>query len=106
MWTGVAVTPEAERVTGLHITEVQEFVIKTLAISWCSLEDTLTISTTNIPKEVPLTKRNALRGIATEFDPLGSVGPFVIKAKILLQELWSQGYDWDVSYKIRLRASS
>ena len=26
---------------------------------------------------------------------LGFVGPFIVKAKILLQELWSRGYDWD-----------
>ena len=45
--------------------------------------------------ELPLTKRNVLRKIATIFDPPGFVGPFVVKAKILLQELWSRGYDWD-----------
>lgn len=29
------------------------------------------------------------------FGPLGSVSPFVIKAKVLVQETWSQGYYWD-----------
>ena len=28
-------------------------------------------------------------------DLLGFVGPFVVKTKTLLQELWSRGYDWD-----------
>ena len=29
------------------------------------------------------------------FDPLGFISPFVVIAKMLLQELWSRGYGWD-----------
>ena len=36
-----------------------------------------------------------MRKVATVFDPLGLVSPFVIKTKVLLQETWSRGYDWD-----------
>jgi ribonuclease HI len=44
---------------------------------------------------VLLTKRNVLKTIATIFDPLGLISQFVVIAIILLQELWSRGYDWD-----------
>ncbi len=47
------------------------------------------------PGRLQLTKRNVLRKIATVFDPLGFIGPFVVVAKILLQELWARGYEWD-----------
>ena len=91
----VAATPEADRATELQITEGQEPVAKTLGIAWNSTEDTFTISTARVTTEVQLTKRDVLRKVATIFDPLGFVSPFVVKAKILLQELWSRGYDWD-----------
>ena len=59
------------------------------------MEDTFPISTAKVSGELHLTKRNVLRKTATILDPLGFVGPFVVKAKILLQVLWSRGYDWD-----------
>ena len=41
------------------------------------------------------TKRNFLKGIATLFDPLGLLTPYTVRAKILLQEMWASGVDWD-----------
>ena len=90
----VAATPEADRATELQITEGQEPVVKTLGIAWNSTEDTFTISTARVTMEVQLTKRDVLRKAATTFDPLGLVSPFVVKAKLLLQELWSL---WDMT---------
>ena len=46
-------------------------------------------------ESVSVTKRNVLKKIATVFDPLGLISPAIIKGKMLLQMLWSRGYDWD-----------
>ena len=35
--------------------------------------------------------------ISSIFDLLGLLGPFIVKGKMILQELWRLGYDWDSS---------
>ena len=37
------------------------------------------------------TKRNFLKKIATLFNPIGFIAPFTIRAKILLQDMWTTG---------------
>ncbi|XP_071628423.1 uncharacterized protein [Temnothorax longispinosus] len=41
-----------------------------------------------------------LSQIASLFDPLGLVGPVIVKAKILLQQLWQNKLDWDESVSL------
>ncbi|XP_036340974.1 uncharacterized protein LOC118750361 [Rhagoletis pomonella] len=41
------------------------------------------------------TKREILRAVMTIFDPLGLLGFFVIKAKMILQDVWRSGVTWD-----------
>lgn len=41
------------------------------------------------------TKRNFLEKIATLFDPVGLLPPFTIRAKLLLQDMWTAGLEWD-----------
>ncbi|CAB3978875.1 Hypothetical predicted protein [Paramuricea clavata] len=41
------------------------------------------------------TKRNVLSAIAAVYDPLQFLSPFLVRAKILMQETWRAGLDWD-----------
>ena len=43
------------------------------------------------------TKRNVLSALAAVYDPLQFLSPFLVWAKILMQEIWWAGLDWDDS---------
>ena len=40
-------------------------------------------------------KISFLRSITTLLDPLGFLAPFIIRAKVVMQEIWQKGFDWD-----------
>ncbi|XP_053686303.1 uncharacterized protein LOC128735844 [Sabethes cyaneus] len=48
-----------------------------------------------IESEVVPTKRQVLRTIMTLFDPLGFVAHFTVGGKIIMQNVWKSGTNWD-----------
>ncbi|XP_011858796.1 PREDICTED: uncharacterized protein LOC105556325, partial [Vollenhovia emeryi] len=79
---------------GLPIT-FDDCATKILGLKWLPQEDTFAFSTRSSRKDGRLTKRLVLSEVAQIFDPLGFASPVVIKAKILLQELWLHKLQWD-----------
>ena len=69
--------------------------IKTLGILWNPSKDNFTINTKEIITKEFVTKRQVASDCGQIFDPLGLVNPVVVKAKLLLQTLWSGKLDWD-----------
>ncbi|XP_075150837.1 uncharacterized protein LOC142224944 [Haematobia irritans] len=68
---------------------------KTLGIKWKALSDSFTYSINPIQSEQTMTKRMVLSSIAQLFDPAGWIAPVIIRAKILMQQLWLEGIGWD-----------
>ncbi|XP_011858513.1 PREDICTED: uncharacterized protein LOC105556055 [Vollenhovia emeryi] len=68
---------------------------KILGLKWLPQEDTFAFSTRSSRSEDRLTKRLVLSEVTQILDPLGFASPGVIKAKILLQELWLHKLQWD-----------
>nr|XP_034194844.1 uncharacterized protein LOC117611069 [Osmia lignaria] len=57
--------------------------------------DTFNVSTISATQRTQFTKRLVLSEVAQLFDPLGFVAPIIIRAKLLIQELWLQELSWD-----------
>lgn len=72
-----------------------ESYTKTLGIEWNSSTDQFRLTVAAIPQMNGMTKRALVSDIAKIFDMLGWYSPMIVKAKILLQLLWSQKIGWD-----------
>lgn len=68
--------------------------IKTLGLKWNVKGDYFEFNT-NIELTSMPTKRSILSDTAKLFDPIGWLAPIIIVAKLILQELWKLGLDWD-----------
>lgn len=73
---------------------INDNIIKHLGVQWNSKLDQFTYKV-NIDKPKSITKRTILSQIAKLYDPLGLLGPVILKAKIIMQSLWSLKLSWD-----------
>ena len=48
-----------------------------------------------VKRNIADTRRKMLSLIASLFDPIGFLAPFLVRAKILLQQVWQCGISWD-----------
>ncbi|XP_074099028.1 uncharacterized protein LOC141527441 [Cotesia typhae] len=85
-------TSQSKDKSSLHTFD--ESLSKVLGLSWSSTHDQFTFQS-SISESAVITKRSILSEVAQLFDPLGLISPVVIKAKILLQQLWLEKLDWD-----------
>jgi len=77
---------------------------KVLGLQWDAVKDQLKVSTPTADVD-PSTKRHLLHCVASFFDPVGFISPYVLKGKIFLQELWKLGVGWDDPIPDRLQSA-
>ncbi|XP_071580876.1 uncharacterized protein [Temnothorax nylanderi] len=71
--------------------------LNTLGIMWNTRTDKICYSAQTTKPTEKITKRRILAEIAKIFDPLGLLGPVVLYAKKLMQDVWRCGIHWDES---------
>ncbi|XP_067667338.1 uncharacterized protein [Haliotis asinina] len=95
--------PIENRATEVDLGRNELPTAKTLGLTWVAKDDEFSFHNTNAHNNWILTKRGFLRELAKVFDPLGFVAPFIITAKILMQEIWLKGLDWDEELQTGLK---
>ncbi|XP_055914411.1 uncharacterized protein LOC129947754 [Eupeodes corollae] len=73
---------------------------KVLGLCWLVATDELAVNVDGLlnllESEKPKgTKRNVLKVMAKIFDPLGFLGPWIVRLKILFQSIWRKHLEWD-----------
>lgn len=79
----------------LRVLNLDGSAVKTLGLSWSPSNDTYAYKIDKINNNGVITKRTVLSAIATIFDPLSLIGPVVVKAKMFMQQLWTNKISWD-----------
>ena len=87
--------PAEDRLPALEISDEGVPRIKTLGVTWEAQRDVFTFQVKLPDASKEPTKRNVLSTIAALYDPLQFLAPFTVKAKILMQEIWMAGIEWD-----------
>jgi len=84
--------PQEDRAPGVKLDDSELPSVQTLGVHWKASDDVVTF----IVKEINLsfyTRRGLLCRIATLFDPLQFLAPYLIRAKMALQEAWLRGLE-------------
>lgn len=70
---------------------------RALGVKWCADSDTFRFTVKSKHAEKTPTKRTVLSTVASVFDPLGFLSPFILSGKRILQDICKDGKDWDDS---------
>nr|XP_046214589.1 uncharacterized protein LOC124041258 isoform X1 [Oncorhynchus gorbuscha] len=92
----IATIPKEERAKGakdLDMALGEPHMERALGVLWCVASDEFQFRV--VVKERPLTRRGVLSTVASVYDLLGFVAPFVLVGKQILQRMCRDKIDWD-----------
>ncbi|XP_065677464.1 uncharacterized protein LOC136092822 [Hydra vulgaris] len=89
------IAPENDRAEHINLDSGELPAMKTLGVVWKAKPDLFSFHSVTTEENTVYTKRILLKKMATLFDPLGFLAPYIIRIKIIMQELWIDGIEWD-----------
>ena len=95
-------TPQEDQEVNIDFTSEDDDIIKTLGLLWLPKNDQFCVRS-NISNVISNTKRKVISEIGRIFDPLGLMAPVTVTAKIFIQKLWKENYDWDTPFPKNLQ---
>ncbi|XP_011686447.1 PREDICTED: uncharacterized protein LOC105449144 [Wasmannia auropunctata] len=75
-----------------------------LGLQWNPYEDSFRYTVNVSSLQSNSSKRNMLSEISRLFDPLGLIGPVILIAKLMIQDLWKLHLDWDESVPLSIHS--
>jgi hypothetical protein len=78
---------------------------KILGLWWNCRDDNLRYEVKSENPQSICTKRKVLSAIVKIYDPLQLIGPVIVKAKLIMQELWKREIGWDEELPEDLKTS-
>ena len=83
----------------------EEKVLSVLGLSWANFSDKFQFNLYDFCSKFNYqpTKRSVLSSIASLYDPLGMLSPFVMFGKLLFQDLWIAKIDWNDTLPIEIK---
>ena len=96
--------PDSERASGVQDVDLsrEELPVHTvLGVKWSVNSDTFSFNVSL--DEKPATRRGILSTVASVFDPLGFLAPFLLLGKKILQEMCQKGIGWDEQLPAELK---
>nr|XP_054604914.1 uncharacterized protein LOC107372912 [Nothobranchius furzeri] len=94
--TVIATIPKKECAAGatdLDLALGEPKMERALGVHWCVTSDTFCFRV--VVKDNPFTRRGVLSTVASIFDPLGFVAPFILVGKRILQRMCQKKLGWD-----------
>ena len=93
--------PDRKEIKSLELDDNQ-LIERTLGVQWYVEEDKLGFIMNEVHRKD--TRRNILSTMSSIYDPLGLLAPFILRAKILLQQLCKEKLSWDEDVPAQYRS--